>query len=187
MEGAIKLARAYAGRGRKGKFEVVALDNSFHGRTIGALSATGQEKYRKDFEPLVPGFRFARFNDVKDLEAQVNENTCAVILEPIQGEGGIFEVSREFMEAAAKLARKFQAVLIFDEIQSGLGRTGDLSGLESLWGQAGHRGAREAFGGRPPAGRDSSPGRGGLEHDGGDARQHLRRRAAGSAAWRSNS
>ena len=125
VEGAIKLARAYAGRGRKGKSEVVSLDNSFHGRTIGALSATGQGKYRQDFEPLVPGFRFCRFNDVKDLEAQVNENTCAVILEPIQGEGGIFEVSREFMEAAGRLARKSKAVLIFDEIQSGLGRTGD--------------------------------------------------------------
>ena len=125
VEGAIKLARAYAGRGRKGKSEVVSLDNSFHGRTIGALSATGQGKYRQDFEPLVPGFRFCRYNDVKDLEAQVNENTCAVILEPIQGEGGIFEVSREFMEAAGRLARKSKAVLIFDEIQSGLGRTGD--------------------------------------------------------------
>src|SRR3989304_1730145 len=76
-EGAIKLARAYGGRISKEKYEVVALDNSFHGRTIGALSATGQEKYRKDFEPLVPGFHFARFNDVRDLEARVNERTCA--------------------------------------------------------------------------------------------------------------
>jgi acetylornithine/N-succinyldiaminopimelate aminotransferase len=132
VEGAFKLSRAYGGRLHKGKFEVVALANSFHGRTIGALSATGQEKYRKDFEPLVPGFRFARFNDVKDLQAQVNENTCAVIVEPIQGEGGIFELSREFMEAAASLARKFQAVLIFDEIQSGLGRTGDYLASKSF-------------------------------------------------------
>lgn len=125
VEGALKLARVYAGRLHKKKFEVVALENSFHGRTIGALSATGQEKYRKDFEPLVPGFSFARFNDVKDLEARVNSKTCAIILEPIQGEGGIFELSREFMTAARKLARSNQAVLIFDEIQCGLGRTGD--------------------------------------------------------------
>jgi len=124
VEGAIKLARAHGGRLRAGKIEIVALDNSFHGRTIGALSATGQEKYRKTFEPLLPGCRFTRFNDVGDLQAHVNENTCAVILEPIQGEGGIFEVSHEFMEAAGRLARQFQAVLIIDEIQSGLGRTG---------------------------------------------------------------
>ena len=104
---------------------LVAMDNSFHGRTIGALSATGQEKYRKDFEPLVPGIHFARFNDVKELEAQVNPSTCALLIEPVQGEGGIFEASQEFMQAAAKLARKANALLIFDEIQSGLGRTGE--------------------------------------------------------------
>ena len=98
VEGAIKLARAHGGRISKDKFEVVALDNSFHGRTIGALSATGQPKYRKDFEPLVPGFHFVRFNDIQDLEAHVNERTCAVIVEPVQGEGGIFELTREFLE-----------------------------------------------------------------------------------------
>ncbi len=125
IEGAIKLARAHSVKLQKGKFEVVALDNSFHGRTIGALSATGQEKYRKDFEPLVPGFSFARFNDVRSLESLVSDHTCALLIEPIQGEGGIFEMSREFMQAAANLARKTKALLILDEIQSGLGRTGD--------------------------------------------------------------
>ncbi|MBI4480826.1 MAG: aspartate aminotransferase family protein [Acidobacteria bacterium] len=125
VEAAFKLARAHGGRISKTKFEVVALDNSFHGRTIGALSATGQEKYRKDFEPLVPGFRFVRFNHVGDLEEAVGENTCAVILEPIQGEGGIFEVSHEFMKAAARLTSQHKALLILDEIQSGLGRTGE--------------------------------------------------------------
>ena len=125
VEGAIKLARLYASRQGKEKFEVVALKNSFHGRTFGALSATGQEKYRKEFEPLVPGFCFARYNDVENLAACINENTCAVLVEPIQGEGGIFEMSREFMEAAASLARRNRAVLICDEIQCGLGRTGD--------------------------------------------------------------
>jgi len=124
VEGAIKLARARGTHSSPSKFEVVALDNSFHGRTLGALSATGQGKYRKDFEPLVPGFRFVRFNDVKDLEAQVSNNTCALIVEPVQGEGGIFEISRQFLETAADLARRHQALLIVDEIQSGLGRTG---------------------------------------------------------------
>ena len=125
VEAAIKLARAHGGRISKSKYEVVALDNSFHGRTIGALSATGQEKYRKDFEPLVPGFRFVRFNHIPDLEAVVGENTCAVILEPIQGEGGIFEVSPDFLKAAAQLTFKHRALLILDEIQCGLGRTGE--------------------------------------------------------------
>ncbi|MBI2817846.1 MAG: aspartate aminotransferase family protein [Acidobacteria bacterium] len=135
IEGAIKLARGYAAHHGKGKFEVVALDNSFHGRTIGALSATGQEKYRKDFEPLVPGFHFVPLNDVKQLQMRVNENTCALILEPVQGEGGIFEVSREFMQTAAKLARQVNALLIMDEIQSGLGRTGEYLASKSLGAQ----------------------------------------------------
>ena len=124
VEGAIKLARARAFRLSKEKFEVVALDNSFHGRTIGALSATGQAKYRQDFEPLVPGFRFVRFNDVADLAANISERTCAVLVEPVQGEGGIFELSREFLHTARELTRRHNALLICDEIQSGLGRTG---------------------------------------------------------------
>ena len=126
VEAALKLARARGTRIRKSKFEVVALDNSFHGRTIGALSATGQQKYRTEFEPLVPGFRFVRFHDLADLRAAVGENTCAIILEPIQGEGGIFELSREYLQAAARLASEHQALLILDEIQSGLGRTGEI-------------------------------------------------------------
>ena len=124
VEGAIKLARVHASRLKKEKYEIVSLENSFHGRTLGALSATGQTKYRQEFEPLVPGFRFVRFNDWKDLEAQVNEKTCAILLEPIQGEGGIFEITQGFMRVAAALARRYQALLIMDEIQCGLGRTG---------------------------------------------------------------
>ncbi len=124
VEGAIKLARARAIRLGKDKFEVVALENSFHGRTIGALSATGQPKYRRDFEPLVPGFRFVRLNDVADLSAKITRNTCAVLVEPVQGEGGIFELSREFLQAARALTRRHDALLICDEIQCGLGRTG---------------------------------------------------------------
>jgi acetylornithine aminotransferase/acetylornithine/N-succinyldiaminopimelate aminotransferase len=89
------------------------------------LSATGQENYRKPFEPLLPGFRFVRFNNCRDLEEAVSENTCAMILEPIQGEGGIFETSPEFMKVAARLAAERGALLIFDEIQCGLGRTGE--------------------------------------------------------------
>ncbi len=124
IEGALKMAKAYARKSGE-KYHVVALDNSFHGRTMGALAATGQEKYRLPFQPLVPGVEFVRFNDVADLRARVNEHTAVILLEPIQGEGGIFEVDAAFLRAAEELARRFDAVLVLDEIQCGLGRTGD--------------------------------------------------------------
>ena len=125
IEGALKIARLHGVRVSKTKYDVVALNNSFHGRTFGALSATGQPKYQEPFEPLVPGFKFVQMNDVGALQATVNERTCAILLEPIQGEGGIFEIDPEFMQAASELARKHNALLIFDEIQTGFGRTGD--------------------------------------------------------------
>lgn len=124
IEGALKMARAYC-RKPDDKFRVVALENSFHGRTMGALAATWPEKYRTPFLPLMPGVEFVRFNDVDDLRAKVNEHTSAILVEPIQGEGGIFEVEPEFLRTAAELARGFGAVLIVDEIQCGMGRTGD--------------------------------------------------------------
>ena len=124
IEGALKIARLYS-QEAKDKFHVVALDNSFHGRTLGALSATGQAKYRIPFEPLVPGAGFARFNDLEDLRAKVNEQTSAILLEAIQGEGGIFELDADYLCAAEELARRYNAVLIFDEIQCGLGRSGE--------------------------------------------------------------
>ncbi|MGH9861923.1 MAG: acetylornithine transaminase [Candidatus Acidiferrales bacterium] len=128
IEGALKLARAYARlgsvNGRKPRWRVLALKNSFHGRTFGALAATGQAKYRAPFAPLLPGVRFVRFNDVADLERQFDASVCAILLEPIQGEGGIQPVSREFFTRARSLTRRHNALLIADEIQCGLGRTG---------------------------------------------------------------
>jgi predicted acetylornithine/succinylornithine family transaminase len=123
-EGAIKVARSLGQKISPEKIELVALHNSFHGRTCGALSVTGQPKYRAPFGPLLPGVRFVHANDVNDLRAAVNERTCGILIEPVQGEGGIREVEPAFMTAAAELARQHQAVLIFDEIQCGLGRTG---------------------------------------------------------------
>jgi predicted acetylornithine/succinylornithine family transaminase len=127
MEGAIKLARA-AGHnlGGPAKCGLVAVENSFHGRTFGALSLTGQEKYRQNFEPLLEGVRFVGFNDVTALRAAVDDNTCAIVLEPIQGEGGIRVCSPEFLQAARDAADRHRAALIFDEIQCGLGRTGSM-------------------------------------------------------------
>lgn len=128
MEGALKLARAYAhaktSSGGAPKTRFLALENSFHGRTFGALSLTHTAKYREPFAPLVPGVEFVRFNDVADLEAKVDDTVCAIAIEPIQGEGGIFSVSEEFWQRARLLATQHDAALIADEIQCGLGRTG---------------------------------------------------------------
>ncbi len=134
MEGALKIARAFGNKQDPAKHEIVALDNSFHGRTLGALSVTGQSKYRTDFEPLLPGVRFIPVNDSPALEQAVGEHTAAIVLEPILGEGGIVRLDREFAARAADLARRHNALLIFDEIQSGLGRTGAWFAYQ-LWNQ----------------------------------------------------
>lgn len=126
VEGALKLARIRARQksGSNTKTRILALENSFHGRTFGALSITWPEKYRQPFEPLVPGAEFVRFNDMSDLEAKVDSSVCAVVIEPIQGESGIRPVSEQFWSRARELATEFDAALVADEIQCGLGRTG---------------------------------------------------------------
>jgi acetylornithine aminotransferase/acetylornithine/N-succinyldiaminopimelate aminotransferase len=130
IDGALKLARlcghsADAAPAHKtARTRILAMTNSFHGRTFGALSVTATEKYRAPFEPLVPGVEFVDFNDVADLESKFDDSVCAIILETIQGEGGIFPVTEEFWERARALTSKHGALLIADEIQCGLGRTG---------------------------------------------------------------
>jgi len=124
MEGALKMVRAHGRKISPEKYEIVALHNSFHGRTFGALSITGQEKYRHDFEPLLPGARFVQPNDEVALEQVVNQRTAGIVLEWIQGEGGICPMSLEYVRKAQELARRFDALLVFDEIQCGVGRTG---------------------------------------------------------------
>src|SRR5579862_5189232 len=124
MEGALKMARAHGRKIHPEKIEMVALDNSFHGRTFGALSITGQEKYRRDFEPLLTGVRFVPRNDVAALQQVVGERTTAIVLELVQGEGGIYPSSAEYVRKARELATRHNALLIFDEIQCGVGRPG---------------------------------------------------------------
>ena len=125
IEGALKLARVAAQKkSGGGKTRILALENSFHGRTFGALSITHTPKYREPFEPLVPGVEFVRFNDVADLESKFDGDVCAIVIEPVQGEGGIFPVSEAFWKSARELATQHGAALIADEIQCGLGRTG---------------------------------------------------------------
>ncbi len=124
IEGALKMARAHGNRISPDKYEIISLDNSFHGRSLGALSVTGQAKYRKDFEPLLAGVRFVPRNDTGALEAAVGPNTAGIVLEWIQGEGGVYPLSAEYARRARELADRHNALLIFDEIQCGVGRPG---------------------------------------------------------------
>ncbi|HEU4753432.1 MAG TPA: aspartate aminotransferase family protein, partial [Armatimonadota bacterium] len=124
-ETAIKLARKW-GKGRRGEgcFEIVTFERSFHGRTMGALSATAQTKFHKGFEPMTPGFRYVPWDDLDALAASVGPQTCAVMLEPVQGESGTYPASPSFMEGIEKLCRERDVLLMVDEIQTGFGRTG---------------------------------------------------------------
>ncbi len=124
MEGALKMVKAHGKRLSPAKIEVISLDNSFHGRTLGALAVTGQAKYREDFEPLVPGVRFVPANDEGALEAAVSENTAGIVLEGIQGEGGVYPLTGSYIRKARELADRVNALLVFDEIQCGVGRPG---------------------------------------------------------------
>jgi len=128
VEAALKLARAYAGvlreEGKQIGTKFLVLEQSFHGRTFGSISATYKEKYRTPFEPVVPGFEFVKFNDVDDLRAKFSNEVCGILLEAIQGEGGVRPLSQEFFAEARALADSTGALLIVDEIQAGLGRTG---------------------------------------------------------------
>ena len=125
IEGALKVARKYSYvKYGEDRYEIVAMNHSFHGRSLGALSVTGNEKYRKPFEPLIGGVRFADYNDLESVKSQVNEKTCAIILETVQGEGGIYPATEEFLKGVKALCEEKDLILILDEIQCGMGRTG---------------------------------------------------------------
>lgn len=130
MEAAIKVARAHGHRISPEKYEIIALENSFHGRSTGALAITGQPKYRTDFEPLLPGVKFVAMDDLAGLEAAFSERTAGIVIEWIQGEGGIFPVMPEFARKARELCDRFDALLVFDEIQCGVGRPGVYFGYQ---------------------------------------------------------
>ena len=122
-ECAIKLVRKYGSK--TNRYEIITFKNSFHGRTIATLSATGQKKVQKGFEPLLKGFKYAKFNDINSVKKMVNKHTVAIMIEPIQGEGGVIPAEQEFLKELRKLCDKKNLVLIFDEIQTGFGRTGE--------------------------------------------------------------
>lgn len=131
IEGALKAARKYAWKKGTGRYQFIAMENSFHGRSMGALSVTEHEAYRTPFEPLIPGVSFARFNDLDSVRELVTEKTCAIILEPLQGEGGINTASEEFMKGIRELCDREGILMICDEIQCGMGRTGSMFAWQS--------------------------------------------------------
>ena len=125
VEGAIKAARKYAWLKDKGNdHEIIAMNHSFHGRSMGALSVTGNKAYQAPFRPLIGGIRFADFNDLESVRAQISDKTCGIILETVQGEGGIYPAAEEFLKGVKALCEEHDILLILDEIQCGMGRTG---------------------------------------------------------------
>lgn len=127
IEGAIKAAKKYAfTRDGHAGHEIIAMNHSFHGRSIGALSVTGNAHYQEPFEPLMPGVKFADFNNLESVKAQITDNTCAIIMETVQGEGGIYPAEKEFIEGVRALCDEKDILLILDEIQCGMGRTGEM-------------------------------------------------------------
>jgi predicted acetylornithine/succinylornithine family transaminase len=132
MEGALKIVKAHGNKLNPEKNEIVSLDNSFHGRSLGAISVTGQPKYRKDFEPLLPNVRFVPRHDLAALEQAVNERTAGVCLELIQGEGGVYPLGEEMTRKARELCDRYNALLVLDEIQCGVGRPGTFFAYQLL-------------------------------------------------------
>lgn len=132
IEGALKMAKRYAyDRDGKSDHEIIAMGHSFHGRTMGALALTGNEHYQKPFGPMISGIKFAECNDLDSVKALVNDKTCAIILEPVQGEGGIYPADKEFIEGIRKICDEKDILMICDEVQCGMGRTGEMFAFQN--------------------------------------------------------
>jgi len=152
-EAAIKLARRYShDKYGAGRFEIITMKNSFHGRTMATLTATGQDKVQKGYEPLLPGFSYVAFNNVEELERVVTDKTAAIMLEPIQGEGGVYAADRRYLKQVRDLCTQKDMLLIFDEVQTGMGRTGTLFAYEQLGVQPDIMTLAKALGGGVPIG-----------------------------------
>ncbi len=152
-EAAIKIARKYAKlKSEAQRYEIITAHDSFHGRTMATLTATGQEKFHKGYEPLLPGFRYAKFNDLDSFHAQVGEETCAVMIEPVQGEGGVHVARHDFVKGLRRLCDEQGMLLIFDEVQCGLGRTGKFLAAEHYGVKADIVTLAKALGGGLPIG-----------------------------------
>ena len=162
-EAAIKLARRYSWKKYgEGRSEIIAMENSFHGRTMATLSATGQTKFQVGFSPLLEGFAFVPFNDRSALEKAVSERTCAVILELIQSEGGVYVADKEYIKFICELAGQRDILVILDEVQTAMGRTGKFFGYEHYGMEPDVVSLAKALGGGFPVRSDYSERRGGF-------------------------
>ncbi|SFL31056.1 aspartate aminotransferase family protein [Halanaerobium salsuginis] len=151
-EGAFKLARKYFKKKGSNKFEIITADKSFHGRTLAAVTATGQEKYKKPFSPLPPGFKTAAFNDLTALKSIISESTAAIMLEPVQGEGGVYPATQAYLSGVREICDQEDILLIFDEVQCGMGRTGELFAYQNYGVQPDIITIAKALGGGVPIG-----------------------------------
>lgn len=152
-EAAIKLARKYSKeKYGENRYEIITMKKSFHGRTLTTITATGQEKYQKGFEPLSPGFKYVNFNDMKAIEEAITENTCAIMVEPIQVEGGINIPSDDYLPNLRKFCNDNKILLIYDEVQTAMGRTGNLFGYETFGAEPDIITMAKALGGGVPIG-----------------------------------
>jgi len=152
-EAAIKLARRYShDKYGDGRYEIITMKNSFHGRTMATLTATGQEKVQKGYDPLVPGFRYVTFNSLTEMEQAVSNETAAIMLEPIQGEGGVYVADRTYLAGLRELCARKDILLIFDEVQTGMGRTGTLFAYEQFGVQPDIMTLAKGLGGGVPIG-----------------------------------
>lgn len=152
-EAAIKLVRRYShDKYGAGRYEIITMKNSFHGRTMATLTATGQEKVQQGYDPLVPGFRYVAFNSLAELEQAISDKTAAIMLEPIQGEGGVHVADRTYLAGLRALCTRRDILLIFDEVQTGMGRTGTLFAYEQLGVQPDIMTLAKGLGGGVPIG-----------------------------------
>ncbi|MCD8045610.1 MAG: aspartate aminotransferase family protein [Clostridiales bacterium] len=153
IEGALKAAKKYAfSRDGHAGHEVIAMEHSFHGRSLGALSVTGTKHYQEPFEPLIPGIKFAKYNDLESVKAQITEKTCAVIMETVQGEGGIYPADPAFLQGVRDLCDERDILLILDEIQCGMGRTGAMFAWQQYGVKPDIMTVAKALGGGVPVG-----------------------------------
>lgn len=152
IEGALKAARKYAYTEQSGRYEIIAMEHSFHGRSMGALAVTGTESYRTPFEPLIGGVKFAQYNNLESVKAVMGEKTCAVIMETLQGEGGIYPIDKEFLQGVRKLCDENNVLLILDEIQCGMGRTGTMFAWQDYGVKPDIMAMAKAIGGGVPVG-----------------------------------
>lgn len=180
IEGALKIAKRYAyNKGMAPDYEIIAMKHSFHGRSLGALSVTGNDHYQEPFYPLIPNIKFAEFNNLDSVKELVNDKTCAVLMETIQGEGGIYPADDEFIKGVRKLCDDHDMLLMLDEIQCGMGRSGDMFAWQGYGVKPDVMTVAKALGNGVPVGAFLACGKAATAHGSGRPWNYLWRKSIG--------